>query len=276
MTTKVCSKCDEEKELGAFCKSKDGKYGVHSQCRKCVSEYHKLHYQQHSDDIRKRTGSYYEKNKEKALSSQKKYKENNIEAIKEWRAQHYKENSEQILKQQKEYYEKNKSVITETNRIWKSANKDKMREWHTKWQKERRKNDIAFRIRGTLHSRVTMAVKKKSKKAALTMELIGCTVEQLRTFLEAEFEEGMSWDNYGRPKEGPGWEIDHIRPCASFNLEDPEEQKKCFHWTNLQPLWALDNILKGDKWSKSSDSRDEIPDCTEDDDVPEYTDDAST
>jgi HNH endonuclease. len=54
----------------------------------------------------------------------------------------------------------------------------------------------------------------------------------------------MSWDNYGRD----GWHIDHIRPCASFDLTDPEQQRQCFHYTNLQPLWAADNIRKGAKW----------------------------
>ena len=74
------------------------------------------------------------------------------------------------------------------------------------------------------------------------MELTGCSKNDLLKHLESKFTEGMTFENYGE------WHIDHIRPCASFNLEDPEEQKKCFHWTNLQPLWALDNIRKGDKW----------------------------
>jgi len=82
---------------------------------------------------------------------------------------------------------------------------------------------------------------QKGIKSAKTSELLGCTVEDLRLFLEAEFVEGMSWENYGE------WHVDHIRPCASFNLEDPEEQKRCFHWTNLQPLWAQDNLRKGAK-----------------------------
>jgi hypothetical protein len=87
-----------------------------------------------------------------------------------------------------------------------------------------------------------------TQKTDSTIQLAGCTIQQLKSFLEAEFEEGMTWDNYGE------WHVDHIRPCASFNLEDPEEQKKCFHWTNLQPLWARDNIRKGDKWEEPTHS----------------------
>ena len=101
-----------------------------------------------------------------------------------------------------------------------------------------------------LHVRLYDAVKhQRGGKSAKTLELLGCTVEQLQTFLEAEFTDGMTWENYGE------WHIDHIRPCASFNLEDPEEQKKCFHWTNLQPLWAKDNLAKSDRldWVKGQD-----------------------
>jgi hypothetical protein len=83
-----------------------------------------------------------------------------------------------------------------------------------------------------------MAVKEKKGK---TMELVGCTTENVMKHLESKFTEGMTWENYGQ------WHIDHIKPCASFNLEDVEEQKKCFHWTNLQPLWAKDNLVKGAK-----------------------------
>jgi hypothetical protein len=81
-----------------------------------------------------------------------------------------------------------------------------------------------------------------TKKHGNTMELTGCTTEELIKHLSSKFTEGMTLDNYGY------WHIDHIKPCDSFNLEDPEEQLKCFHWTNLQPLWAIDNLRKGSKW----------------------------
>ena len=87
-----------------------------------------------------------------------------------------------------------------------------------------------------------MAIKKQATvKAYKTMELIGCTVEFLRQHLERQFHEGMSWNNHGK------WHIDHIQPCSSFDLTKREEQLMCFHYSNLQPLWAEDNLAKGAK-----------------------------
>lgn len=91
-----------------------------------------------------------------------------------------------------------------------------------------------------------MAVRKQyANKAFKTAELIGCSVPELRAHLERHFLPGMTWENYG-----PVWHIDHVRPCASFDLSDPAQQKRCFHYTNLRPLWAIDNIRKGRKWEK--------------------------
>ena len=74
-------------------------------------------------------------------------------------------------------------------------------------------------------------------------------MKELKIYLESLFQEGMTWDNYNFY----GWHIDHIIPIASFDLSDPEQQKKCFHYTNLQPLWASDNLQKGVKldWKKN-------------------------
>lgn len=97
-----------------------------------------------------------------------------------------------------------------------------------------------LRIAHNLRTRIRKALKLEIKSAN-TIELLGCPIQDLTKHLESKFTEGMTWENYGK------WHIDHIRPCASFNLEDPEEQKRCFHWTNLQPLWARDNIVKGSR-----------------------------
>jgi hypothetical protein len=111
------------------------------------------------------------------------------------------------------------------------------RETDRLYQEKRRKSDIEFRLLGTLRSRIYTAL-KGAGKSRRTVELVGCDIKALRRHLEAQFQTGMSWDNYGL------WHVDHIMPCCSFNLAVPEEQKKCFHYTNLQPLWAEDNFRK--------------------------------
>jgi hypothetical protein len=75
---------------------------------------------------------------------------------------------------------------------------------------------------------------------------LGCSKQDFILYFQAKFKEGMTWENHGE------WHIDHIKPCASFNLLDEEEQKKCFHYTNLQPLWASENLSKGSKYVDES------------------------
>jgi hypothetical protein len=106
----------------------------------------------------------------------------------------------------------------------------------------RYKNDINFRLEYILRTRFRQTLKNNSKSKH-TLELLGCSVEDLKVHLEKQFSKGMSWSNYGK------WHIDHVRPCSSFDLSKPEEQALCFHYTNLQPLWAADNLAKSNKRS---------------------------
>jgi hypothetical protein len=121
---------------------------------------------------------------------------------------------------------------------------------HSKYIKWRLKTDINFRICNNLRVKIHHAMKNLSKSAH-TKELLGCSIEELKTHLASKFTKRMSWDNYGTGYNGKGmeqWHIDHIRPCASFDLSKASEQKKCFNYTNLQPLWAKDNLEKSDKY----------------------------
>jgi hypothetical protein len=99
------------------------------------------------------------------------------------------------------------------------------------------------RIINSCRRRMKSALSGVSKSDS-TKRLLGCTGVYLREYLKSQFTDGMSWENYGLY----GWHIDHIRPCASFDLTNPVQQRKCFHYTNLQPLWAIDNLQKADKW----------------------------
>lgn len=109
-------------------------------------------------------------------------------------------------------------------------------------RKVRRVVDISFALTERLRKRLWHASKKVGiKKSAKTLELIGCTLPFLREYIEARFLPGMSWENR------TDWHVDHILPCASFDLTKPEQQRACFHYSNLQPLWAADNLKKRDK-----------------------------
>ena len=126
---------------------------------------------------------------------------------------------------------------------YRKVNRRKIQDNMNIYEKERKKTDPAFKLSKTLRSRLGTALRSQNaKKRNTTFKLTGCSMNFLQGYLGEKFTEGMTWENHGK------WHIDHIKPCCSFNLEDEEEQKKCFHYTNLQPLWATDNLVKSGKF----------------------------
>lgn len=101
------------------------------------------------------------------------------------------------------------------------------------------------RLRKTVMNRIWSAMKRQRVNDVGSFSMVGCSVEFLRRYIEAKFEAGMSWDNYGE------WHVDHIRPCASFDLSDKEQVIQCFNWRNLQPMWASENIRKGSNYAQA-------------------------
>jgi len=114
----------------------------------------------------------------------------------------------------------------------------KNREKILKYLKNRRKNDINYKLKCNLRLRLWHGIKGNVKSNS-TIKLLGCSIPELRKYLENKFKFGMTWENYGKV-----WEIDHIKPCASFDLSKPKEQRECFHYTNLQPLSVHENRIK--------------------------------
>jgi hypothetical protein len=122
---------------------------------------------------------------------------------------------------------------------------DRRRKRTNAYQKKMRAESAHHKIAGVLRIRLCNVVRcHGGKKLTSTVALLGCSIEDLKLHLESQFKPGMTWENYGRKKGIQCWEIDHILPCASFDLTDPEQQKRCFNYTNLQPLWAKDNQSK--------------------------------
>lgn len=134
------------------------------------------------------------------------------------------------------YYQANK----EKRLAYLKANKEKITRDKRAYMARRMAENPSARIANILRTRIGIALSGRCKSAS-TLNLLGCDLEHFRFHLESQFTEGMTWENHGE------WHIDHIQPCASFNLEDEDEQRKCFHYTNMQPLWASDNLRKSDR-----------------------------
>ena len=111
-------------------------------------------------------------------------------------------------------------------------------------QKERYWNNVNHRVHHLLQCGLYSAV-KNSRKSRRIKDLLGCSIEDFRKHLESKFEDGMSWDNLGVD----GWNIDHIVPKSWFNVDDDEQMKKCWHFSNFQPLWQSDNFKKGNRYA---------------------------
>lgn len=127
---------------------------------------------------------------------------------------------------------------------YRDSHKSHKLQYDRQYVKDRWKNDVEYRIVRKMRANLRTCLKNyKLKKTEKTFELIGCSIETFRKHMEQKFQVGMNWDNHGVK----GWHIDHIIPCSHFDLKNIEEQKKCFHYTNLQPLWWYDNLSKSDK-----------------------------
>jgi hypothetical protein len=138
--------------------------------------------------------------------------------------------------------ERNRLHVKEYERNYCKKNKDKILMGY----RERRLRDPLYRLRAVLRNQLRYILKRKSvPKKCSVLNLIGCSVSQLKLHIESLWKEGMTWENHGK------WHIDHIRPCISFDFSDPAEQAKCFHFSNLQPLWAEENQRKSGKYEET-------------------------
>ncbi len=143
----------------------------------------------------------------------------------------------------------NKKHVQEQRKQWVLANPEYTKQYQinnrdrkNKYQKDKRKTDPEYNLKSNLKSRLHHALNSQNVlKSSHTMDLIGCSIEFLKEHLEKQFKPGMSWQDRS------SFHIDHIRPCDDFNLLDEEEQKKCFHYSNLRPLTPIENLQKSNK-----------------------------
>lgn len=147
----------------------------------------------------------------------------------------------------KEYYEKNKEKVKESVRKYKKENQDKVKKYNKEYDKKyisnKLKTNSFYKFKHNTRNLIAMSFKRGTnqfKKSAKTEIILGCTVLEFRNYIESKFTDGMNWNNQGE------WHLDHIKPLALATTE--EEVIELNHYTNFQPLWAIDNLSKGSKY----------------------------
>lgn len=207
MQNKKCTKCGIEYPATSEFFHSNGQKGLKACCKKCRNEKQKLFYR------------------------------NNFEYYQSYSRKYQIEHKEQAREYGKIYRSKNKERIRETSR-------KRKREYF----RNRLKTDPAFKLRLYMSNRLYCTMSGRSKNSA-TFTYIGCTPSELRQYLESKFLDGMSWENYGNPSgdHSSGWHIDHIIPLSSFDFSVEENIYVAWHYSNLRPLWGLDNLRKSNR-----------------------------
>jgi hypothetical protein len=233
---KFCIKCNIEKEDIDFESSRN-------QCKQCMSKYRKIYNKNNKEKIKQQQKEYNKLNKEKLKILRKKYSENNKEAIRLIRKEYKKANKEQISNSGKQYYKLNKTKIRKRQNLN---------------QNKRRKKDPSFGIRSDISRAINKRLKSlsASKNGQSCIKYVPYTIQELKEHLEKQFEPWMNWGNRGKynskiwddnDQSTWTWQIDHIKPHATFHYTSMEDHEFQYCWalSNLRPLSAKQNYLDG-------------------------------
>ncbi len=237
---KKCSSCQTYRSLVNYNNCKQTWDKLRPECKVCLTERRV----ENKDKKTEYNKNYWEKTKEDQKEKSKEWRKNNKDHIKIKMKEWLTKNAEYKKQKDTEYREANWEKIKEYTREWhrknykdlktNSARADEYRLWLIQ-------KNCARRIREML----------KQNKSRRTKDYVGCSLEQLKAHLESQFQEGMTWDNYGTYVFGnndSGWHIDHIIPCDAFDFNSEIEKNACFYYMNLQPLWGKDNIKKSNNF----------------------------
>jgi hypothetical protein len=185
-----------------------------------------------------RTKEYREKNRDQLLAKQRAFRTNYPDLVKERKRQDYLKHRDKRRAAINRWNAANKDKVLAYLREWRVANADRFRAAKRAYYLEKKRHDPAFLVLTRLRRRLNHYLSGGSRCAS-AKELLGCTLDEFLRHIELQFPNGMNWENRNE------WHIDHIIPCAAFDLTDPEQQRRCFHYTNMRPLWAHENRRKG-------------------------------
>lgn len=225
---KACTRCHLAKPTDEYNRDASRSDGLMKWCRTCHKAQRAKNYQANRTARLAKCKEWREKNPEKQRAAVKRWTLANKDRVAACRARYLPKKR----KQSRDYYQINRERILERTRARYHAHRCEIY--------ARRKANAKIRIATALRIRLHGALRRRSKRGS-AVRLLGCSVVDLISHLERLFQPGMSWQNYGRA----GWHIDHIVPLSSFDLTDPDQLAKACHYTNLQPLWAKENLSKG-------------------------------
>ena len=229
METLICSNCGLKKDVSEFYKRKDTKTGYRKECKQCRLLKDKNYYSINKEQIKKQQLLYYEKNKEQ---------------INKIRREKHQLNKEKDNEKTREYAKKHRNELAQYAKNYRVKFKDEINNKKNKIYHERMENDSLYKIKILLRSSINNYLKNRGiKKNKKTEEILGCSLEEFKQYIENKFQEGMSWNNKGK------WHLDHIIPMASATNE--QEAINLCHYSNFQPLWAIDNLKKGAKYENN-------------------------
>ena len=238
---KICKKCDIVKSLDDYGQNKNNTDGKSSYCKEC-ERLRALEYRKKNPDKSKASSKNWRKNNpENYKQTIQKYLEKNPNMTSTQRLKKYRQSEEFKLKEKKrrkEYLIKNIDEIREKRKRYYHENKENERNKNNKWKNKKRKEDGFYRMKLNLRHRLRDYLVGESK-GKRTKEIIGLDKMDFKLYIESKFFDGMSWENYG------DWHLDHIKPLCQ--AKDNKEALLLNHYTNLQPLWAEDNLKKNRK-----------------------------
>ena len=244
METKKCNKCGEEKILNLFRKRKDNKSGYGNNCKVCEAIITKKYRETNKEKI----SEYRELNKGKNEEYFKKRYKENKEKLSIYFKKNYEKNKNKKLEYDKEYRLKNKDKVKINKKIWYNKNKKRIITKNINNYLNRKNNDPLFKLRIAIKNNIYQAIKKKNfKKKSRTHQILGCSYEDFKIYLESKFNSWMNWDNYGKynGELNYGWDLDHIIPITKGITE--EDIINLNHFTNIQPLCSYVNrVIKRD------------------------------
>lgn len=201
----------------------------------------KEYYLRNRDNIKRSQKEFHERNPHYEAMIRRNWRKKNPEKDKAISDRFLAKHRDRILAERRRKRRLNINGYRDRQEQWRKNNRDKVILARRRRYPIRRQS-LAYRIECSLRARINAFVRGTRNKSASTISLLGCSLDDFKIYLESKFESGMTWENYGK---GSGkWNIDHIMPCAIFDLTKPEHQRRCFHFSNMQPLWEPENIRK--------------------------------